>query len=212
MKTKPKKKGSRALKRKPVKPISSFFNIHHNDVKDAIEFAFECDGVKYYRFKDERQIPFGRYMHIDAFLKEHEIRMSLPVLQGYIDALDESLIIRNGEIDLGKAKVIIHKMRTRTNLAFTVDTVERLASVIYFDEHESLKGYDPDHGVKKIKSWKEDKKVPDFFLQSPINELLGLQNTSEIYLLNFIQTQEQILKDLTSTAPTLSEDNSSKKS
>lgn len=199
------KKRAKAYVKKITKPVPSpEFNMNHPDVKDSIEYAFTVDKKDFYRFKDEREIPSGRYIHIDAFLKEHEIRMSIGTLQGYIDAMKEALKFKAGEFNPVPLTIILHKLETRTNLAFSVDTIKRLASVIYFDHTENLQIYDPEYGAKKIKQWDLHGFI-GFFLQTPIKELLGLQDITETSLQNFIQTQSQIMRDLISIQPTSSE-------
>lgn len=170
----------------------------HPDVKDSVEVAFSCAGKDFYRFKDEREIPAGRYVHIDAFLKEHEIRMDLETLKGYIQLIKDELNAKQGEISWHNVNVIVYKMETRTNLAWNMDTIKRLASVVYFDKSEDLRSYDEDHGKKKIALWDKENNV-DFFLKTPIAELLGLQGITETFLRNYIQEQNQVLTDLFSS-------------
>lgn len=204
--TKPRKQKIRSkvyVKKNVNKDHTPEFNMNHPEIKDTVEYAFSCGGKDYFRFKDEREIPAGRYVHVDAFLKEHEIRMSIPTLQAYIQAMKEALTVKGGEIDIQKAIIVLWKMETRTNLAFSVDTIKRLASVIFFDETENLSLYDSDYGQKKITLWELHKNIA-FFLQTPIKELLGLQNITETSLQNFIQNQTEILKALTSTPSTSS--------
>lgn len=172
------------------------YNIHHPDVSGNIEFAFECRGVKYYRAVKDYILPTGRYKWIDATLNEVDIRMTLPTLKAYISRLKKHLDGSNG-INLGEAWKVIYSMETRCGLGFTPETVKRLASVVYFDDTEDLRDYDQDYGQKKIKFW-DDNNVHDFFLTTPIAELLNLKPGSEEYLLKYIQQADQIIKDLIS--------------
>jgi hypothetical protein len=180
------------FKKKETEPI---FNLSHPDIKDSVELAFTSGGREYFRFKDEREIPAGRYVHIDAFLKEHEIRMDLETLRGYIQLMEDELSAKEGEIKVQNIAVILYKMKTRVNLAWNLDTIKRLASVVYFDKTEVLRGYDEEYGRKKIAWWDENKTL-DFFLQTPIVELLGLQGITETFLQTYIQEQTQVLQDL----------------
>lgn len=204
-------------KRKPVKKAVTIkkrlkraqypdFNMNHPDLRDVVEYAFTCGKIDYYRFKEEVEIPAGRYTWIDAYLREHEMRMSLPVLQGYIAAIREQISGETGQINLSNVSVLLYKMETRTNLAFGPDTIKRLASVIYFDISENLKTYDEAYGKTKIAEWDKHNFI-DFFLCTPLKELLGLQNTSVEYLESYIKQSQQILQDLTSTPSTQPADN-----
>lgn len=181
------------------------YNIYHPDVAGNIEFAFECKGVKYYRAVKDYILPTGRYKWIDATLNEVDIRMTLPTLRAYIGKLKKNLDGSNG-INLGEAWKVIYAMETRCDLGFTPETVKRLASVMYFDETEDLRDYDHEYGQKKVKFWEENG-VYDFFLTTPIAELLNLKPGSEEYLRKYIQEADQILKDLILEPETPSSEN-----
>lgn len=175
------------FKKKKVNPS---FNMHHPDLADKIEFAFESGGTKYYQFTEEHQIRTGRYKWILAYLQEHDLRMTPEALSSYCDQMDA--VLNKGEI--GKAFIIIEKIRGRTKLAFAPDTIKRLASVIYFDESEDLSDYRMEHGSKKIQAWDKNGTL-SFFLTRPIQELLGLSGISESALSNYL-TSLIILDDL----------------
>jgi hypothetical protein len=182
------------------------FNIHHPDLADKIEFAFECGPTlnkrKFYRMKsDVREtndflLPTGRYKWVDAFLSEVTLRMSAGTLIAYLDALEKELNGVTGSVRLGNMFKIVYSMRTRVNLGFDPHLVKTLASIVYFDETEDLSDYDKSYCDKKIKYW-ERYDCYDFFLTRPIAELCNLSNTSVTALKTYIQTAEQIIKDLT---------------
>jgi hypothetical protein len=186
------------------------FNLHHPEIAQNVEFAFECKGIKYYRMSQDFRLPTGRFKFLDAYLAEHEMRMSVPMMLAYLDKIEGSLngTGRNGQINLTTALVNIHNMRTHANLAFLPDNIERLASVVYFDETEDLRDYDPIHAKKKITDWKSDGKY-SFFLTRPICELLNIQGISIESLETSIQASKIILRELTSDQQTPSLDNSS---
>jgi hypothetical protein len=204
-KKKPAKK-SATIKKRLKRTEYPDFNMNHPDLRDVVEYAFTCGNVDYYQFKQDLEIPAGRYTWIDAYMREHEMRMSLDVLRGYIGAIREQISGEMGQINLSNVSVLLYKMETRTNLAFSPETIKRLASVIYFDITESLKSYDQDYGNLKIKQW-EQHKFLDFFLCRPLKELLGLHDTSLESLQNYITLSQQILQGLTSTPSTPPADN-----
>lgn len=191
------------FKRKPKEPP---FNIHHPDLRDKIEFAFECGPTlrkrKFYRMKadenetNEFRLPTGRYKWVDAFLAEVNLRMSASILTSYLDTLEKNLDGTRGVVNLGKAFQIIYAMRTRVNLGFDPSLVKRLASIVYFDETEDLSDYDKAYCDAKIKFW-EKHDCYDFFLTRPIAELCNLNGSSVTALKTYIQTAEQLIKDLT---------------
>lgn len=182
--------------------LNPSFNMHHPDLRDKIEFAFKSGNTEYYQFIEEHEIRTGRYKWILAYLQEHDLRMTPEVLKDYCDQIEA--VLNKGEI--GKAFVLVEKIRGRTTLAFAPDTIKRLASVIYFDESEDLSDYRMDYGTKKINKWDENGTL-SFFLTRPIRELLGLKGISESALVNYM-TSLQILQDIqTSETPGQSSEN-----
>lgn len=182
------------------------FNIHHPDLQDKIEFAFECGPTlnkrKFYRMKadvnetNEFRLPTGRYKWIDAFLAEVNLRMTSEMLQMYLNELEKHLDGGKGVINLSKAFQVIYAMRTRVNLGFDPNLIKTLASIVYFEETEDLSDYDKTYCDKKIKYW-ERYDCYDFFLTRPIAELCNLNGSSVHALKTYIQTAEQLIKDLT---------------
>jgi hypothetical protein len=168
------------FKKKTPKPV---FNLHHEDIKHQVEVAFEVKGKKYYRFKKELQLPAGRYKYVYSMLRVTEFKN---VLNG-----GPKKIIAIG--DLWK---LINNLESRISLAFEPETVERLASVVYFDDTEDLSTWDRKHGLEKVAFWKANKSM-DFFLTSPMGELLGVSGISIESLEEYIQTTTGIIQDLT---------------
>jgi len=164
--------------------------MHNEQFAHKIEFAFEANGKKYYQFIEEFEIPAGRYKWISAYLQEHDLRIEPEVLSSYCDQIDTALNAGR----LSEVAIINEKIRGRTKLAFSPDTIKRLASVIYFDETEELNDYSMSYGRKKISEWDKSDTV-SFFLTRPIRELLGLSDTSETHLRNYL-TATEILMDL----------------
>lgn len=187
------------------------FNLHHEDIKHIIEPVFKAGNRQYYRFKEEKLIPTGRYKYIYAHLKEVDMRMNRETLIAYIEDFKKLL---NGSgpkkiIEIGELWKLVLNMETRVRLAFEPATVERLAAVIYFDDTEDLSTYDRKYGQKKIDFWAKNN-VKDFFLTRPIGELFGLKDISitsldEIY----IQPTLELIRNLTLDQQTLSSANSS---
>jgi hypothetical protein len=187
-----------SLGRKKKNP--DFFNVHHPDFCESVEPAFTVNGVTYYRFIKETSIPWGRYMFMQTFLIEQELRMNLNQLNGYVQKLKYAIQGKPGTLDVITMVRVIGQMESRVELAFEVDTTYRLASVMYFDDTEDLYTYDKTHNDVKIALWKEAKAV-DFFYTRPMSELLGLINSSPEDLQTFIEQQTALLKELTIETP-----------
>lgn len=186
------------------------FNLKHPEIANLIEEAFKAGGKTYYRFKEEKLIPAGRYKYIYAYLKEVDLRMNLETLQNYVKDF-KNLLNGSGPkkiIQIGELWKLILNLESRLALAFEPATVERLASVIYFDDTEDLSTYDKKYGIKKVEIWNKHLKH-DFFLTKPMGELLGLKDISTESLEDYIQQATQIIQDLTIDQQKLSLANSS---
>lgn len=155
----------------------------------------------------EFRMPTGRYKFFDAYLLEHDLRMTQKMFNDYLDKIEAVLNGRGGTIKLGDIHVLVHNMRTHAKLAFVPSTIKRLASVVYFDDTEDLRDYDPEYGEKKIADWETDDKYT-FFLTRPITELLNLEGISPESLQTYMRWAETTLKELTSAPQTPSSENS----
>jgi hypothetical protein len=182
------------FKKKTPKPV---FNLHHEDIKHQVEVAFEVKGKKYYRFKKELQLPAGRYKYVYSMLRETDLRMNLETLKNFVTEFKN--VLNGGPkkiIAIGDLWKLINNLESRISLAFEPETVERLASVVYFDDTEDLSTWDRKHGLEKVAFWKANKSM-DFFLTSPMGELLGVSDISIESLEEYIQTTTGIIQDLT---------------
>lgn len=198
------------VKRKAKSIAKPSFNIHHEEVRHKIEKAFKAGNVQYYKFIDEHQIPAGRYKYIYSALKEADLRMDMPTLKNYIQTLKDILNggSKKNQINVGDIWKIVYNMETRAELAFEPAAIERLASVIYFDDTEDISTYNRNHGQEKIKHWTKNN-VKDFFLTRPISELFGTSGISLTSLEEYIETTSQIIADLTIDLRKVSEANTS---
>lgn len=177
-----------------------FHNIDHPDFQGKVEIAFESNKVDYYRFKQDTQIPYGRYQIIQSFLLEYDIRMTSKLFKDFIAAIETQLDGSRGNVNLSKCFELIQKMKARAELAFAPEQAYNLASIIYFDDTEDLYTYDKGHNDKKIAHWKEAGEL-SFFYMRPLAELLGLNSFSEEGLTNYISEATGILKNLTLDTP-----------
>ncbi len=185
------------MKRKPIKS-DRVKNIYHPDYIDKIEFAFEANGVKYYNFKKDSDQRYGRYVVMQTFLQEYNLRVDLNSLQGDIKRLQSWLnptINKDGkgQLEIGKSLELLSIMEQRAQIAFEPDTVYRLASCLYFDDQEILHEYDYEYNQEKIKGWREAK-TTDFFFHRLFQDVTGLMVTSKTGLENYLTNIPKLLK------------------
>ncbi len=176
---------------------SDVMNIYHPKISKEIEEAFEAGGVKYYCFKADSEVRYGRYIVLQAFLQEYHLRVDLDTLRGNIKKikgwLNPPVNKDGGTLQLGKALELLEIMEQRANIAFEPDTVYRLASVLYFDDSEVLSGYDKKYNEEKIERWKETG-VVDFFFHKLFRESTRLTVTSKEDLLNYLRLVPALTK------------------
>ena len=171
--------------------------VYHKDYKDKVVPVTELKGVTYYRFKDDLDMPYGRYVYMASFIQAIELRMDLPTLNGYIDLLEKYLSGGKGVVDIGKAHVTLKQLKTRTIVLFDEHLAYNLASCVFFTDEEELNTYSMELNKKKIAAWREANAL-DFFMLMPVRELLGLKNTSIPDLMTYLDKANPILEELNS--------------
>lgn len=172
-------------------------NLYHADYVGKTEFAFEANGVKYYNFKKDTDMRYGRYIVLQTFLQEYYLRIDLETLKNDIQKLKSWLnpTVSNGkgQLELGKSLELLSIMEQRANIAFEPDTVYRLASCLYFDDQEILTDYDREYNDKKIAAWKEAK-TTDFFFDKLFQGVTQLMVTSKDALISYLEKAPELTK------------------
>lgn len=182
------------------------FNIYHEDFADKVEPViddtgkhFEVKGVKYYRFKQDTFMPYGRYKMLIMFIKMVDLRMTAKLLSAYLDKIEQNISGEKGQVNLTKVYEAIMSMRARLALDFESETVYQYASVIYFDDNENLYDYDKKANEIKIARWREADLVVNFFYMKPMDELFGLRNISKQDLADYTKITEEIIAQTSET-------------
>ena len=183
---------------KKSKKSNKTFNIYHEDFADKVEPAlgnegkhFEVDGIKYYRFKQDTFMPYGRYKMLSMFIKQVDLRMTPEILKGFIDKIEQNISGEKGQVNLTKVYEAIMSMRARLALTFEIETVYQYASVVYFDDSENLYDYDKKHNDEKVSRWREANTL-DFFYTKPMGELFGLKSISKQDLETYIKVIKEV--------------------
>lgn len=173
-------------------------NVYSDDFAPKVEKAFKADGVQYYSFKKDTDMPYGRYKFLITFIKQVDLRMTDVILRKYLDKIDDNISGKGGrDIDLTKVYQTIQDMRSRLELMFETETVLDYASVVYFDDTENLTSYDLKHNKSKKDGWREANTL-DFFYTKPTAELFGLKDISKTDLEGYLALQRELIKDPTS--------------
>lgn len=182
------------------------FNIYHEDFADKVEPVlddigkhFEVNGVKYYRFKQDSLMPYGRYKMLIMFIKMVDLRMTAKLLGEYIDKIEQNISGEKGQVNLTKVYEVIMSIRARLALTFESETVYNYASVVYFDDTENLYDYDKKLNDIKIARWREADLVVNFFYMKPISELFNLKSTSKEDLKDYTKIMEEVIAQTSET-------------
>ena len=153
----------------------------HPENKKTVSPAFKVDGVQYYEFDNLSDCPAGRYLRIQQFMVELNLRIDKETLE---ELLAESLkAIDEGH--LARSIIIQTDILNRTKFIVETETAYRLASAVFFTLDEDLTTYDFDYNQKKIEKFKKER-IATFFLSRPMRKLIPQINISgqdlEIYL------------------------------
>jgi len=146
--------------------------------KNAIEFVFECEDIRYYKFANELNMPIDRAMSATDIYAEMELKVDSQFILSHCKAVNEAL--NKGK--LTEVALLNQVLERKTSQITNIDLMYKLASVLYFSESENPHVYDYAVAKKKMESWKRQKEVHAFFLQMPIKDFLPSFNTSEMNL------------------------------
>jgi hypothetical protein len=156
-------------------------------VKDGftLEFAFECNGTRYYEFKDKNAMPFNRGLDALIFFEELQNGVTRDYLLKHIEVMKKCTEVKGGKtLDLKNMFIEIARFEERLKYIISPEIIYKVASVAFVDEKESVLKYDHEYNKHKIESWK--KYGDGFFLYTPLRKLIPFLNqygeTSQTYL------------------------------
>lgn len=148
--------------------------------KYIVEPAFELNGIRYFQFANQEEVPTGRQFAALAIYNEMDMRCTREYLELHCKAMDKLLSDPN-KIHIGYIAQLNGNLQDRLNLMVIPEFIYKLASVVFFDETESPYKYDYEYNEKKIEVWKKDGSTLDFFLQTPLKDLIpSLQSQGDV--------------------------------
>lgn len=139
--------------------------------KEKIVEAFEYKGQKYYMFEDIFTIPSIRGLQALDYYDEFNMRCTKEFLIKYCEAVD-TILSNTKRLDLTKLATITGYLKERLTMIPVPDHIFKLASVIFFDDTENPYFYDRKYAEKKIDHWKKDPEMINFFLRTPLKDLI----------------------------------------
>jgi len=159
--------------------------------KAPIKEAFVSDGVTYYMFEDIFAMPCQRALEATTFYEEMKSKITKEYLTEFIGAMSDVLSDPKG-INVTTIVLLMNTLKERSEFIIDSDIVFKLASVLYFDGNENPYQYDMKYNFAKIKNWKANNDVADFFLSTPIKNLLPFTDISENDLRNYLKIQTKM--------------------
>lgn len=175
------------------------------DGKYEIVPAFELNGETFYMHKDPLNIAAGRGLTAMMFHEELMMRCDVAYLKQYCDAVT-AIFSDPKKIDILQLATITKHLQERIEfLAAIPEHVYKMASVVFFTENESHFKYDQKTGAERIKQWQEAPGVYDFFLKTPLVQLIPFLALPEQSSQQYLAVQKKIdeihfkaLRDITS--------------
>lgn len=158
--------------------------------KYKVEPAFELHGIRYFQFANQEEVPTGRQFAALAIYNEMDMRVDREYLELHTKAFDK--VLSGAKIEIKYLIQMNENLKDRMNLMVTPDYIYKLASVVFFDESESPYSYDYEYNEKKIKKWKEDAATLDFFLRTPLKDLVPFLGSQEGVSSIYSQVAEQV--------------------
>jgi len=153
-----------------IEPVTAL----HPNYKALVEYGFTIDGQDYYQMKSILDMPALRYMKIEEFIRDAEMRISSKELSELMDNQIE--FINKGE--LNNVAAIAMGIQHRLTQFMDTDTFYRLFSCAFFTLEEQLNDYDYTIGDKKIEAFRKEP-ASAFFFRKPIKEYLPQVNISK---------------------------------
>jgi len=143
------------------------------DAKHIILYAFTIGERHYFRFDDMLNVPYSRALQTLVYYKEMDMNCDRSFIQAHTMAFDNALTKATITIDtLIELKKLNDQLKQRLELPKEPDLMYKLASVVYFDQYENPEVYEFKYGENKIKAWKKNTSLTDFFLSKPLVELI----------------------------------------
>ena len=147
------------------------FKSYKLDEKYRVVEAFRLDGQKYFMFDNSFDTPSGRGLIALTIFEEFNMRCTREYLELHTKAM-EKLLSDPKKINIQAIAMINQNLKERLNMALFPDHIYKLASVVFFDETESPYSYDYKYNQKKIDKWKASGGTLDFFMKTPLKELI----------------------------------------
>lgn len=155
--------------------------------------AFEFKGEQYYMFDSQMEAPTGRQFTALTIYAEMECRMDREFMVAFSEGIDK-ILNDPKKIRIGVIAQMNTYLKERLSLMVPNEFVYKLASVVFFTKNESPYLYDFVYNKRKIERWKEDGATLDFFLKTPLVDLIPSLKSQGGVSPTFLGLADQIAK------------------
>lgn len=144
-------------------------------------------------FDSQMEVPSGRQLTALTIYAEMECRMDREFMVAFSEAMDK-ILNDPKKIKIGVLAQMNNYMKERLSLMVPNEFVYKLASVVFFTKKESPYLYDFEYNKRKIQRWKEDGATLDFFLKTPLADLIPSLKSQGGLSPTFLGVADQIAK------------------
>ncbi len=174
---------------------------------NEVKLAFVHEGVEYFSFVNEQNMPAERAFSAMDVYEELNQRIT----SEYLKVLFEGLLTACNKGDLVKVANLVTFAQQRTTHITNIEILYKLASVLYFTKEENCYRYDREYNEKKITAWKKSNDIDAFFLATPIKDFLPSFDGSSLNTLLYTQIQnKELLSNMNDLLSLLSDHGSDK--
>jgi hypothetical protein len=161
------------------------------DEKYRVIEAFSIGNEKYYMFDNQFEVPAGRQLAALAVAEELNMRCDKEYLELHTKAMNK-ILSNNKKINLKYIMMLNINLEERLRMMPLSEHIYKVASVVFFDQHESVYSHDFEYAEKKIEKWKAAGGTLDFFSRTPLKELLPSLNIAGGDTQTFSQVAKKI--------------------
>lgn len=158
-----------------------------------VQIAFTHEGVDYFMFVNEQNMPSERaFAAMDVYEE-----LNQRITREYLEEFFKGLIACVNKGDLVKLSNLVTFAQQRLQHITNVEILYKLASVLYFTKEENCYNYDREYNEKKINNWKKSGDIAGFFLKTPMSSFLPSLDGLDMNIQNYTQLQNtELLKNM----------------
>ena len=154
--------------RKDIDPKTFFPN-----EKYIIQYAFSVGDRHYFCFDDILNIPYQRGLSTLVYAKELDCNVDRAFIEQHCKAFDAVLTTsRFTTKQLLQLQTLNNQLMEKMAMPKEPDLMYKFAAVVYFDQKENPRHYEFKYGEEKIRHWKKNMGLNDFFLSQPLRALI----------------------------------------